>query len=102
MKRTAAMVGVGLLVAGGLARADLIPPGTKNIPIDHKIETDKEYPDWVFFTVGGNGNVKAVKLDPKNPLTIPGSSAIGNGPIPQPGEKRTRPYRSTSLVSVPK
>lgn len=42
-----------------------------------------------------------VKLDAKTPLVIPGNAAIGNGPVPRPGEKRTRPYRSTTLVAVP-
>ena len=88
------------LTAVGLARADLLPPGQKNIPINHTIETDKEHPDWVFFTLGGNGAVKAVKLDPKTPLVIPGSGAVGNGPVPRPGEKRTRPIDFSSPASM--
>lgn len=100
MKRYIGVAVVGLLSAA-LAQADLRPPDTRYIPLEHKIETDKEFPDHVFFTVHGNGEVKAVKLDPKNPVVIPGNAAIGRGPAPQPGEKRARPYRGTVLVAVP-
>src|SRR5438067_13598954 len=96
------LAAVFALTIVGLARADLLPPGRENIPINHTIETDKEHPDWVFFTLGGDGAVKAVKLDPKAPLVIPGSGGVGNGPVPRPGEKRTRPYRSTVLAAAPK
>jgi hypothetical protein len=88
--------------AVGMARADLLPPGRKNIPVNHTVETDKEHPAWAFFTLGGNGAVKPVKLDPKTPLVIPGSGAVGRGPVPRPGETRKRPYRSTALAAVPK
>jgi hypothetical protein len=96
------LVAVVALTAVGVARADLLPPGVKNIPINYSVVTDKEHPEYVFFTLGGNGSVKAVKLDPKTPLEIPGSGAIGRGPVPRPGDTRTRPYRSTVLVAVPK
>lgn len=102
MKRLLAVVVVGL-VAASLARADLIPPGTKNIAINHKIETDTEHTDWVFFVVRGSGGVHKAALDPKHPLTVAGSAGVGNGPAPQPGEKRRSiAYRSNLLVAVPK
>jgi hypothetical protein len=100
--RRIAMAAVVGLIAVSLARADLRPPGTKNIPVENRIEVDKDYPEWEFFTVRGNGEVKAVKLDLKTPVVIPGSGALGNGPIPKKGEVPVRPYRTTSLVAVPK
>lgn len=94
---------LALLFASMFARADLLPPGTKNIPINYKIETEQEYPDWVFFIVQGSGVVKKVALSVKKPIVIPGSSGVGNGPVPKPGEKqRTIPYRASALVAVPK
>ena len=96
------VLGIVMLTAG-FAQADLLPPGTKNIAIDYKIETDKEYPDWVFFTVRGSGGVMKVQLDPKTPLVIKGSEAIGAGPAIQKGEKpRKLGYRSSALVAIPK
>jgi len=97
------LAAVVCLVAATAGRADLLPPGTKNIPIEYKIETDKDYPDWVFFVVRGSGGVQKVMLDAKTPIVIPGSSAVGNGPVPQPGEKRrTIPYRASALFAAPK
>jgi hypothetical protein len=94
---------VALLFAAVIARADLLPPGTKNIPVNHRIDTDQEYPDWVFFIVHGSGGVKKVELTVKKPITIFGSGGVGNGPAPRPGEKpRTIPYRANALVAVPK
>jgi hypothetical protein len=101
MKQIAAVVLVGLFGAG-LVRADSLLPGTRNLPIDYRIETDKDYPDLVFFTIRGSGSVTSVQFDQKTPLTIPGSNAEGKGPVLPPGEKLNRPYRSTSLVAVPK
>jgi hypothetical protein len=94
---------VVLLFAAMIARADLLPPGTKNIPVNHKIETEQEHPDWVFFIVRGSGGVQKVALNVKKPIVIPGSGGVGNGPVPQPGAKpRTIPYRANALVAVPK
>ncbi len=102
MKRLLGTLAFGLIVTGA-ARADLLPPGTKNIPIEHKIETEKEYPDWVFYVVRGSGGVEKVTLDPKKPLVIPGSAGVGNGPARQPGEKeRIVPYRAKALAAIPK
>ncbi len=78
-----------------VASADLRPPmGVKTVQLDHKITTDKEYPDYLFFTVTGGKGQRAkltpVKLDPKNPATLSGagrSAGIG---------------RQGSLVAVPK
>jgi hypothetical protein len=97
--------GVVLFVASAMTRADLIPPGTRNIAVDHQFETDKDYPDWVFFVVRGSGGVEKVKLDAKTPAVVKGSAAVGNGPPPQPGQKDkgiTLPYRASALIAVPK
>ena len=87
MKRTFAVLVLGLLAMSG-ARADVAPPkGFKRVTLDNKITTDKEYPDYVFFTVIGGGKaafggknplgaaegVTQVKLDPKTPIVIPGA-----------------------------
>jgi hypothetical protein len=113
MKLSLAVLAVGL-TAASVSRADLLPPGkrkipnelpagTKNIPIEHRIETDKDHADWEFFVVRGKGGVERMKLAPKAPLVIPGSSAVGDGPPPRPGEKeRAIPYRSSALFAVPK
>ena len=91
------------VLAPGICRADLLPPGTKNIPIEYRIETDQDCSDWTFYIVHGSGGVKKVALDAKTPIVIPGSSGVGNGPVPQPGAKpRTMPYRASALVAVPK
>jgi len=85
------------LVVSAMSRADLLPPGTKNIPVEHKIESEKEYPDWVFFIVRGSGGVKKVTLSPKSAIVIPGCRiqrievedidlAAGNCHIPVGGE----------------
>jgi hypothetical protein len=77
-----------LLVVAGVASADVAPPkGLKRVTLDNKITTDKEYPDYEFFTVIGRGGVgkggfgkakggdgvTAVKLDPKTPIEIKGA-----------------------------
>jgi hypothetical protein len=92
------------LVVSAMSRADLLPPGTKNIPVEHKIESEKEYPDWVFFIVRGSGGVKKVKLSPKSAIVVPGSSAVGRGPVPKPGQKEkglALPYRASVVVAIP-
>jgi hypothetical protein len=104
MKRLLGVLAFGLILAT-VARADLIPPDTKNIAINHQIETEKDYPDWQFFVVAGSGGIKEVKLDAKNPLTVAGSNGIGNGPAPDPAEKRKAlqlAYRSNLLIAIPK
>jgi hypothetical protein len=104
MKRFLAVAAFGFLFAAG-AKADLIPPGTKNIAIDHKVETEKDFADWQFFMIAGSGGVKEVKFDAKTPLTVSGSSAVGNGPVPDPTEKAKAlrlAYRSNLLVAIPK
>lgn len=103
MKRFLCVLAFGLILAAA-ARADLVPPGTKNLAIEHKIATDKDYPDWTFFVVSGRGGIKSVKLDAKTPLTVSGSSAVGNGP-PPPRDKKGPAlqisYRSNLLVAIP-
>jgi hypothetical protein len=87
MKRTVAVLVLGLLAAA-VVRADVAPPkGLKRVTLDHKITTEKEYPDYIFFTIIGGGRagpggknplggaegVTQVKLDPKTPIVIPGA-----------------------------
>jgi hypothetical protein len=82
------------LLAAPVVRADgLPPPGLKRVPIDYKFTTEKEYPDYQFFTLsGGKGpraKLNAVKLDPKTPALFPGAGRTGVG-------------RQGALVAVPK
>ena len=90
MRRALGALVLGLLavVVTASARADVPPPkGFKRVTLDHKITTDKEFPDYVFFTVIGGGGkagggknplagaegVTQVKFDPKTPIVIPGA-----------------------------
>jgi hypothetical protein len=101
--RPVVAVALVVAIAASVGRADLLPPGTKNIPIEYRIESDQDCSGWTFFIVHGSGGVKKVALDSKTPIVIPGSSGVGNGPVPQPGAKpRTMPYRASALVVVPK
>jgi hypothetical protein len=93
MFRLLLTLGIGLLLATA-AFADLKPPmGLKNVPIDHKFTTEKEYPDYLFFTISGGKGPRAklteVKLDPKTPANFPGAGRTGIG-------------RLGTLVAVPK
>lgn len=110
MNRLLLAAGVALLlaVAAGPAVADIAPPkGFKRVALDNKITTEKEFPDYVFYTViGGAGKgggfkenanaaanargVNAVKFDPKTPIEI---KAEGRG---------AGIGRQGSLVAVPK
>jgi hypothetical protein len=70
------------LVLAVPARADLrppTPPGFKQVPVQHRVTTDREFPDYEFFTVQVTDSrprktttrqAKAAKLDPKTPLTL--------------------------------
>lgn len=92
------------LVASAVSRADLPSPGTKTIPVEHKIETEKDYPDWVFFIVRGSGGVKKVQLGPKSAIVILGNGAMSKDPVPKPGQKEkglTVPYRASIVVAIP-
>lgn len=93
MNRLLAAMVLGLFLVG-VVRADIPPPkGLKRVTVDHKIVTDKEYPDYVFFTlIGGGktgGTLTAVKLDPKTPVVITGAGRGGIG-------------RLGSFIGVPK
>jgi hypothetical protein len=80
---------LGLLVTS-VAYADLGPPkGLRRVPLVHKITTEHEFPDHVFFLVSGRDKVEPVKLAPKTPLEISGVGRVG-------------PFRFTELVAVPK
>jgi hypothetical protein len=107
MTRVLGVLALALLV-GGAARADVAPPkGQKRVALDHKITTDKEFPDYRFYTVIGGGGrgggfqgkgdpaasargVTEVKFDPKTPIEI---KAAGRG---------AGIGRQGSLVAVPK
>jgi hypothetical protein len=87
MNRLVWVAAVGLVCAG-IAQADIPPPsGLKRVSLEHKITTDKEYPDYVFYAVSGGDKVEPVKIDPKTPAVI----KAGGGR-----------YRFVNLVVVPK
>jgi hypothetical protein len=93
MYRTVLALGIGLLAVNA-GRADVRPPaGFKSVPLDHKITTEKEYPDYLFFTVtGGKGpkaKLAAVPFDPKTPIVLAGAGRAGIG-------------RQGAVVAVPK
>ena len=59
-----------LAAFSGVAVADVIPPeGFKLVNLDYKITTDKEIPDYLFFTIIEK-NVTPLKFDPKAPIII--------------------------------
>ncbi|MBA4189207.1 MAG: hypothetical protein C0467_14510 [Planctomycetaceae bacterium] len=87
MKRMLAMF-VIVTASVGVARADIGPPaGFKRLAIEHKITTEKAYPEYQFYSVCGD-KVLHVKLDPKSPATI---APVGGGVR----------YRTATLVAVP-
>ena len=92
------------LVVAAVGRAGQRPPATRNIPVEHRIETEKDYPDWVFFVVRGSGGVKKAPLAAKSPIVIPGSSAVDRDPSLGRGRRRGWRCRAVpvSLVAVPK
>jgi hypothetical protein len=57
-----------VVVFTAVAVANAGPPRTKVMPVEHKITTEKEYPDHNFYLV--DEKVVAVKLDPKNPIEL--------------------------------
>ncbi len=81
-------------VLGGVAettvRADGLPPrGQKRIPVDYRISTEKNFPEYEFFTIIGFQRVTPVKLDTTNPVVIPGAGRMGRSSV-------------CSFVAVPK
>jgi hypothetical protein len=87
MNRLLALFTVGLVA--GVAVADVPPPkGFKRVQVTHKITTEKDYPDLLFFTVAGNDQVTAAKLSEKEPLEI--------------AKDRGGRFRACVLVAVPK
>lgn len=76
MNRLLAMVAALLGTSVALANFPPPPRGFPQGRVKHKITTDKEYPDYIFYsTVNGFPEVKArditeLKLDPKTPITI--------------------------------
>ncbi len=87
MKKLMLMVGcVGLLLAGQ-AHADIgPPPGQKRVPLTHLISTEKDYPDYLFFSVMGGDMATPIKLDAKTA----GKVVAGGGR-----------YRTAQLVAIP-
>lgn len=77
------------LVAANVAVADGLPPGAKRVTVDYKITTEKDYPDYLFFTVIGKDAV-AVKLDSKTPLEVLAKDHKGGR------------FQARALVAVPK
>jgi hypothetical protein len=75
MKKSLAVL-ASIIVLSGVARADIPPPSPpKFVWVTHKITTEKDYPDYLFFTITGKGKdcvLASVKLDPKTPVVIVG------------------------------
>ena len=72
MHRYLAVLTLGAF-ALGVARADIPPPkGLKRIPIQHKITTEKDYPEYLFFVVVADTTATARKLDAKTPASFDG------------------------------
>jgi hypothetical protein len=65
-----------VLLGAGVVAADLRPPEGRNIPMEHTIITEKEYPDYNFYLV--NEKLIAVKLDPKVPIEIKTGDSFGS------------------------
>jgi hypothetical protein len=74
------------LLAATAAQADLAPAkGLKRLPLEHMITTEKDYPEYTFFSVGFLGkDATPLKLDAKTPAKI------------------TNVYRLATFVAVPK
>lgn len=88
MNRFLAVLTLGL--AASVAVADVPPPkGFKRVTVDHKITTEKDYPDYAFFTVIGRNRVTPVKLDAKTPIDILAKDRGGR-------------FLTCTLVAVPK
>jgi hypothetical protein len=69
-----------LWVAGGVVRADVAPPpGQQRVPVDHIIESDRAYPDYVFFVVIGSEADWSYRCDigPGSPVRIAGANRGG-------------------------
>ena len=68
------------LVSATVARADVAPPpGQVRVPVDHVIQTDKAYPEYVFVVVIGGepGWSYKATLDKDKPLRITGKDRNG-------------------------
>jgi hypothetical protein len=68
------------IVSTAAARADVAPPpGQVRVPVDHVIETDKAYPDYVFVVVIGGDAEWSYKaeLSKDRPLRIEGKNRGG-------------------------
>ena len=71
---------VAAIVSAGVARADVAPPpGQTRVPVDHIIEADRAYPDYVFVVViGGDAEWSfKVELSRDKPLRIEGKNRGG-------------------------
>jgi|SRR5579883_455155 len=88
MNRLLAVLTLGLVAS--VAVADVPPPkGFKRVTVDYKITTEKDYPEYAFFTVIGRNRVTPVKLDSKTPLDILAKDRGGR-------------FLACTLVAVPK
>lgn len=81
---------LALALAAGIAAGDAAPPpGFRLVTLDYKITTDKDFPDYAFYTVVVDGQVTAVKFDSKTPVSLLGKN----------GGRR---FLGWTLVAVPK
>lgn len=79
------------LASAGVARADVIfppPAGKKFVAVEHKFVTDKDYPEFAFFTIIGD-KATPVEFTTKKPVVIAAKD------IPRRAER-------VALVAVPK
>ena len=96
MHRYLAVLTLGAF-ALGVARADIPPPkGLKRIPIQHKITTEKDYPEYLFFVVVADTTATATKLDAKTPATFDGGPrSLKFYAVPKDAAKNTRTRRTS-------
>ena len=84
MRRFLAAAVLGLLCTA-TAWADLGPPrGLKRVQLDAKIETETDYPDWMFYTVTGKFLVKEIGVE------LPAGRIMGELGFLTPKNRRTQ------------
>jgi hypothetical protein len=69
-----------LTLLSGVVRADIAPPpGQQRVPVDHIIESDQAYPEYVFFVVIGAEAEWSYRCEvgPGSPVRIGGANRGG-------------------------
>jgi hypothetical protein len=73
-----------LTLASGVVRADVAPPpGHERVPVDHIIESDQAYPEYVFFVVIGAQAEWSYRCEvgPGSPVRIAGAKRGGRAQV---------------------